>query len=242
MSTTISSKIYKSRKTIIEYLENQKYDVSGYKEFNENEVDAMFNNSELDMLVELMPNEEENKKNDDENISFELKQYLEKYKEKSKKIYVKYYVSLKNNNKQIKKLVLDQIIEDLYFADIPALDTDDTLIIIIDDEPNQTIIDEIKHLYESKQIFIIIFNMEDLQSNTLEHEYVPPMKILDRENIKKLIQQYNINPKHVDQKIPEANRFDAQVKAIFLKPGQICSIERKSKTSLTYLFYRICLN
>lgn len=43
--------IYKARNTLIEHLENGGYDVSEYKEFSINEIDAMLNNNCLDMLV-----------------------------------------------------------------------------------------------------------------------------------------------------------------------------------------------
>jgi len=44
-------KVYKSRKILLELLEAQKYDVSPYIDFGINEIDAMYTNSQLDMLL-----------------------------------------------------------------------------------------------------------------------------------------------------------------------------------------------
>ena len=41
--------------------------------------------------------------------------------------------------------------------------------------------------------------------------------------------------------IPEISRFDPVAQAIILKPGEICSILRPSKTAITSMFYRICI-
>ena len=43
--------IYKSRSTLLELLDAQGYEVEDYVEFSLNEVDAMFNNDQLDMLL-----------------------------------------------------------------------------------------------------------------------------------------------------------------------------------------------
>ena len=57
------------------------------------------------------------------------------------KIYVKHYF----NSKQINRANLDNVIEDLYNID-NILNKKDTLVIIIDDEPNDTIITRIRYL------------------------------------------------------------------------------------------------
>ena len=61
------------------------------------------------------------------------------HEEDGRKIYVKYYFTLKQTTKQIKKEVLDLVIEDLYVID-EVLTKKDTLMVIIDDEPNDTIV------------------------------------------------------------------------------------------------------
>ena len=43
--------IYKARKTILQQLAAQNYDVSEYNQFSVNEIDAMLSNNQLDMLA-----------------------------------------------------------------------------------------------------------------------------------------------------------------------------------------------
>lgn len=43
--------LYNSRKTIIELLDNLQFDTTDYENFSINEVDAMYTNSQLDMLI-----------------------------------------------------------------------------------------------------------------------------------------------------------------------------------------------
>ena len=50
-STTIS-KIYKSRNILLNILEKRGFDTSEYKNFGINEIQLMFNNKQLDMLIE----------------------------------------------------------------------------------------------------------------------------------------------------------------------------------------------
>ena len=44
-------RIYKSRVNILKQLGNQGYNVTDYSEFSINEIDTMFSNKQLDMLV-----------------------------------------------------------------------------------------------------------------------------------------------------------------------------------------------
>ena len=50
-STNRTLSIYKSKKTLIEQLKHLDYDVSSYENFSINEIDAMIDNEQLDMLV-----------------------------------------------------------------------------------------------------------------------------------------------------------------------------------------------
>lgn len=209
MSTTSNRilSIYKSRKTLLDQLNYQDYNVYEYNEFSINEIDAMNNNEQLDMLI-----------NHDSN---------------NKKIYIKYYFT----SKQVKPQNLDDIIEDLFTIE-NVLTKDDTLIVIIEDEPNDTIIAKLKYLYDHDGIFVVIHNIKRLQFNILEHSLVPNCVILDNEEIKELQKKFNIGNL---KQLPEISRFDPQALAICLRPGQICKFERNSATALTYNYYRICI-
>ena len=206
-------RIYKSRKTMLDLLETyQNYDVSDYNDFSINEIDAMLSNEQLDMLVQ--------RKSEDSVL-------------KPQKTYIKYYLQ----SKQIRPQTLDDIIEDLYLVE-NILTKDDTLIIIIDDEPNDTIIAKLNYLYNTSGIFIVIHNIKRLQFNILEHKLVPNMSILSKKEVEELMQKYNL--KSVNQ-LPEIGRFDPQALALSMRPGDVCQINRDSVTSIEYDYYRVCV-
>lgn len=202
--------IYKSRNVLLEQMKLQGYIVDDYLRFSVNEIDAMLTNSQLDMLLTH---------------------------EDGRKAYIKYYFTLKQTTKQIKKEVLDNIIEDLFVID-DILTKKDTLIVVIDDEPNDTIITRIRYLYEHDDIFVIIHNIHRLQSNILDHVLVPFMAILDETEEKEFIQKYQI--KNKDQ-LPEISRFDPQALVVGVRPGQICRIQRPSTTAVMSNYYRVCV-
>tara|TARA_E500000178_G_scaffold346007_1_gene396895 strand:+ start:882 stop:1523 length:642 start_codon:yes stop_codon:yes gene_type:complete len=212
--SSISSRIisiHKSRQTILSQLQRQGYDVEDYINFSMNEIDSMLSNSQLDMLLINPTN--------------------------NTKIYIKYYFTIKQNSKQIKKEVLDNVIEDLFVIE-EVLTKKDTLIVIIDDEPNDSILSRIKYLYDHDGIFVIIHNIHRLQFNILEHTLVPNMKILDNKEEEEFMKKYQINDK---SQLSEISRFDPQALVVGLRPGNICHIQRPSITALTTDFYRVCV-
>ena len=145
--------IYKSRSNILEILsDNLGYDTKEYDGFSINEIDAMYSNSQLDMLV--------------------------KHNDSNRKIYIKYYLTAK----QIRPQNLDDIIEDLFTIE-SILTKEDTLIIITEDEPNDTIITKLKYLYDHDGIFVVIHNIRRLQYNILNHKLVPECTILQDKDI-----------------------------------------------------------
>jgi DNA-directed RNA polymerase subunit H (RpoH/RPB5) len=208
---TTSSKhilsIYKSRKNIVDILETKRYDVSEYSNFSINEVDAMSSNKQLDMLVT--------------------------HNTDGTKVYLKYHLT----TKQIKKQVLDEIIEDLFTID-DILEKRDTLIVITEDEPNDTIINYVKYLYDASGIFVVIHNIKRLQFNILNHKFVPITTILTPPELDEFKVKYNI--KTLSQ-IPEISRFDPLALALCLRPGQVCIHHRTSITAMNSVYYRVCV-
>jgi len=150
-----------------------------------------------------------------------------------KKVYVKYYL----DSKQIKPPTLDNIIEDLFEIE-NVLTKNDTLIIITDEEPNDTIINKIKFLFDKDGIFVVIHNIQRLQFNILNHELVPKCKILSDEELSNLKATINIKD---NSQLPEISRFDPQALAMCIRPGQVCELIRKSLTSLETKYYRVCV-
>jgi DNA-directed RNA polymerase subunit H (RpoH/RPB5) len=150
-----------------------------------------------------------------------------------KKAYIKYYL----NAKQIRPTVLDEIIEDLFVIE-NVLTKNDTLIIIIEDEPNDTILTKLRYLYDNEGYFVIIHNIKRLQFNILNHKLVPSGFILDENEIEDLKKKYNINDL---KQLPEISRFDPQALAIGIRPGQVCMFNRESVTAMFYDYYRLCV-
>jgi DNA-directed RNA polymerase subunit H len=150
-----------------------------------------------------------------------------------KKIYIKYLIHVK----QVRKENLDQLIEDLYDIE-NILTKNDTLVIITNDEPNDTIQQKITYLYDHSGIFVVMHNIKRLQYNILEHTLVPKANILEEKEVDDLKIKYNL--KSITQ-LPEISRFDPQALALCLRPGQILKLNRKSDTAMTYPYYRICI-
>lgn len=200
-------KLYKSRLTIIDQLSELNYDVTAYESFSINEIDAMNNSSQLDMLIT--------------------------HKLNGKKVYIKYNL----NAKQLNAQTLDNVIEDLYSIDT-VLTKEDTLMIITDVEPNETILTKIRYLYDHSGIFIVIHNIHRLQYNLLKHTLIPNSRILGDSEVEELKKTYNIM--NLSQ-LPEISRFDPHALAICLRPGQVCEFTRDSATALNTKYYRVCM-
>ena len=158
---------------------------------------------------------------------------LIKHKDSDKKTYVKYNIT----TKPIRTTYIDTIIEDLYTIE-NVLTKGDNLILILLDNPNDTILNHIKHIYNRDGYFIVVHSIKRLQFNILQHELVPNMEILDETQKQDLKKKYNL--KDFTQ-LPEINRFDPQALAMSMRPGDIGKIERNSVTSLNYDYYRYCV-
>jgi DNA-directed RNA polymerase subunit H (RpoH/RPB5) len=211
-SSSLISSIYKSRKTILELMEKQNYNVDDYSNFSINEVNSMTINNQLDMLLEK---KEENPQTGRKN-----------------KVYIKYYLvkTLKPNN-------LQDMIDDLFNLE-EVLKKEDTLYIVIKDEANETLLNELKLIWERDGILIIIESIKQLQFNILNHIFVPEHIIMSPEEVSEVMKYYNILEL---SQFPDISRFDPVARAICLRPGQVCRIIRPSKTAITTNYYRVCI-
>ena len=203
--------ISKSRTTILDQLETQGYNIDEYAGFSTNEVNSMAQNSQLDMLLEKnVPNENGRKK----------------------KIYIRYYLA-----KKLLQANIQEIIDDLFNLE-EVLKKEDNLIIVIKDEPNETLINLQKHIWEQDQIFMIIINIKRLQFNILTHESVPPHRVMSDAEVNVIKLKYNVAK---NDGFPEISRFDPVSQVIGIRPGQVCEITRASKTAITSFYYRMCI-
>ena len=213
-SSVLISQIYQSRKTVLELMDKQGFDVTGYGNFTISEINAMKQNNQLDMLLESKP---------------------EKSGEKSvntNKVYIRYYLA-----KTIRPTNIHEMIDDLFVL-TETLKKSDTLYIIIKDNVNETLINELKHIWERDGIFIVIESIKCLQFNILNHVLVPEHKVMPEDQVNEVMTRYNITDKI---QFPDISRFDPVARAIGLRPGQVCDIIRPSKTSIKTNYYRICV-
>ena len=208
-SSVLISHIFNSRKVVLELMEKQGYNVNDYANFSINEVNSMKQNNQLDMLLES---------NEDINPS--------------KKIYIRFYLNSRPAPKNIQEMI-----DDLFIL-TETLKKSDTLFIIIKDDPNETLINELKHIWESEGIFIVVESIKRLQFNILNHILVPMHRIITEQEVELIMAKYNITNKN---QFPDISRFDPVSRVIGLRPGQICHIIRPSKTSIKANYYRICI-
>jgi DNA-directed RNA polymerase subunit H (RpoH/RPB5) len=171
----------------------------------------------------------------DVNTLFETKQLdmLMTNAGKNKKTYVKYHLG-----KSLRPVNLYEYIEDLFTLE-EILTKKDDLIVIMKDEPNETIKKTLVDIWEQDRIFIIVINIKRLQYNIMKHQLVPPHKVLSDEEKTEVKKRFNILN---DTQIPDMSRFSPVSQVIGIRPGEFCKVIRPSKTSIKSEFYRVCLN
>jgi len=213
ISSILISSVYTSRKMVLELMEKQGYNVNDYNNFSISEVNAMKQNNQLDMLLE---------KKDEDIVT-----------KRKNKIYIRYHLgkTIRPNTN------LQEMIDDLFNLE-QILTKDDTLFIIIKDDINETLVNELKHIWEKDGIFIVIENIKRLQFNILNHHLVPEHRVISEKEVIEIMQKYNITSK---VQFPDISRFDPVARAIGLRPGNVCHIIRPSKTAILANYYRVCV-
>jgi DNA-directed RNA polymerase subunit H (RpoH/RPB5) len=151
--------------------------------------------------------------------------------ESGQKAYVKYHLG-----KPLRRDNITEYVDDLYHLE-KTLSKQDSLIIVMKSEMNDTNISVLNQIWEQDGIHIVIFSIDRLQFNILEHAYVPKHTILTEEETKAMMLKYNIA--HPDM-LPNISRYDPVAMAIGMRPGQVCRIDRFSKTAVSTPYYRIC--
>jgi DNA-directed RNA polymerase subunit H (RpoH/RPB5) len=161
-SGTIST-LFKSRNTLLALLEKQGFDISDYTDYGVSEIQTMYTNNQLDMLLsstkEVRP---------------------------AKKTYVKYHLA-----KTLRRENINNIIDDLFHLE-QVLQKTDTLIIVMKQEVNDTLTHILNEIWEKEQIFIVIHTLDRLQFNILEHQYVPDHTVLSDVEKEAVVKKYNI--------------------------------------------------
>jgi DNA-directed RNA polymerase subunit H (RpoH/RPB5) len=207
------SKLYKSRTNIIYYLTEMGFDCSAYERFSMEELDAIQKSNNLDFMV--------------------LKE--------EEKCYVRYMTedaNTKNPANSVKKLNISNIIDTMFMQE-GVLNEKDTLVLITNEYSVDSIHKALKNIWELKQIYVVLFDLKQLQLNVLKHRLVPKHVKLSASEKTELYQSLNIEE---DRQLPEISRFDPVAKTLFLRPGEVCRITRFDKISYTNEFYRVCVS
>jgi len=194
-------------------MHKQGYNIDEYNNFSINEVNAMFQNKQLDMLLEKT----------DESTNPNSSR---------RKIYIRYYLA-----KTLRPQNIQEMIDDLFNLE-EVLTKDDLLMIIIKEEMNETTMNLLKHIWEQDGILIVVQSLKRLQFNILEHTLVPEHRVLNSAEVQAVKDKYNIMD---DSQFPDISRFDPVAQVIGIRPGQVCEIIRPSKTAITGFYYRICI-
>jgi DNA-directed RNA polymerase subunit H (RpoH/RPB5) len=240
-SKTIS-RLYTARKTLLELLSTRGYDVEGYANFGVNEVNAMYTHKQLDMLVEIKG---EPKSKGSKSKGEKGNKDKDVVETENKKTYVKFHLE-----KTLSVSHINDLIEDLYVlgvggeiggtglsanANDTVLTEKDTLIIITKQEI-KTMNQVLNQLFLQGR-FIVLLSLDRLQFNILNHQYVPTHTILSDHEVVEMMKKYNVMEK---SQLPDISRYDPVALAIGMRPGEVCSIDRPSKSAISSLYYRVC--
>jgi DNA-directed RNA polymerase subunit H (RpoH/RPB5) len=202
--------IYKSRMNLLKHLKRQGFDTSNYEGTGTHEVHTMQENDQLDMLLTTSD------------------------KEAPRRTYVKYFTT----PQRVTPREIHNVVDDLFTLDeVLSPNGNDTLILVTKHAANDTAMKLLNQLWSQSCYFIIIFTLDQLQFNILEHQYVPLHEILSKSQTAEIIKRFNVTD--TDQ-LPNISRYDPVAQAIGIRPGEICRITRPSKTSITSEYYRIC--
>lgn len=160
-STTMKN-IFKSRATILDLLEERGYDVSDYNNRSFGEVQNMYSDKQLDMLIE---HKTDKVIIEDDGVK----------EERPKKLLIKYHLQGKIRINQIY-----EYIDDIYHIE-EILDKKDDFIIIVKDKPNDTLLKLMNTIWNVDGLYFTIYNLNNYLYNILEHELVPKHRILSTE-------------------------------------------------------------
>lgn len=153
--------------------------------------------------------------------------------ETGKKAYVKYHLA-----KTLSATNVYNYIDDLINID-EVLQKSDDIIIIMKDEPTDSLVKALKNIWKQDGIFVTVHATKRLLFNILNHELVPPHRIMNEEETEAFKEKFKITDLTM---IPDIGRFSPVALAIGMRPGQVCEIMRASNTAIQVPFYRVCSN
>jgi DNA-directed RNA polymerases I, II, and III subunit RPABC1 len=205
------SRVYQSRKIILEMLELRNFDIDKYNNFTINEIDIMVRNTPKKINPEMNPLD-----------------IIVHNKYNTNKVIVKYIIFTKIRPQNLKLLIDDMLDE---------VNENDTIIFINKDKLNN--VNQFENVFNSyKNIFIQIFDLNNLLINISKHILVPKLRILSEDEKNHLLIKFNIINFN---DFPIIKNSDPQAKFYGVKRYDMCEIIRPSETSGLYKSWRYCL-
>jgi DNA-directed RNA polymerase subunit H len=230
-TSSLISKIYTSRRVILDLMKRQDYEIADYDGFSINEVNTMVTNNQLDMMLEKKGKKQSQSQSQSQNEDEEGEGQNASQVPKTK-IYIRYFLT-----KTLRPANLQEMIDDLFNVE-EILTKADTLFIVVKDDINDTLTNSLRHIWESEGIFIVLQTLTRLQFNILDHVLVPNHRVISEDEKILVKKRFNIM---TDGQFPELPRFDPVAQVIGIRPGQVCEIIRPSKTAISSMYYRICV-
>ena len=150
------------------------------------------------------------------------------------KLYVRYNVTstFRTTN------ALSDLVDDLYTID-ETLGPKDELIVITLDDPNDKLMKLMEKMWVQDNTYVRVIGLKRLQFNILNHTLVPKHTILSPEDRTTMLKKYNVTD--AMKQLPVISRFDPVANVIGIRPGQVCEIQRSSRTAVTANYYRVCV-
>ena len=108
-----------------------------------------------------------------------------------KKALIKFYEITGDSNKTLKQPILESLVNQ-YFELEETLQKKDDLIIVVNEDPTETIQNVMKHIWEQRGIYINIISVKRLQFNILTHTLVPNHALLSNEDKVEFYKKFNI--------------------------------------------------
>jgi len=208
-SSSLVSQVYKARSSLLEQLEYQGYNVDSLVNFSVTEVNSMLRHDQLDFTVTKDMNTVD-----------------------QRKTHIKFYLA-----KALRPANVDEFVSQMFKVE-ESLTKNDTLYIIANSSPNDTLLKKLNLIWQRDKIMVSIYGLQRLQANILNHIKVPKHEILTPEQSSEIRTKYNLVK---NEQIPSISRFDPVAVAIGMRPGQMCRIVRFSPTTGYSDYYRLCI-
>lgn len=149
-----------------------------------------------------------------------------------RRAYVRYHTG------KISKKVLDNLKLDLYENVSHPFGSKDMVLLISDRPVTESMETLANNLWHTYRVFIVLEEIGALLYDVLKHEYTPRHTILSEEETQAMMTRYFVVDK---SQLPSISRTDPVARALGMRPGEVCRIDRPSVTAITSEFYRVCV-